>query len=213
MAGDFNGDGKTDIGVLYNYGTNPDGTYHTALLVFASTGTGFADPVVFWDSVTSGTGTWDWNASTVVAGDFNGDGKTDIGVLYKYFAGGTDKSTHVGLWTFTSTGTGFANPVKAWDAGTGVGNWPSAVLPSLIPPDSDKGATANGTAVRLAQELAPPQVVVGDFNRDGKADLATVYGGGHGSSNVFAFTASATGFNPPDVVGGTNVEWARASAL
>ncbi|MFI0968365.1 esterase, partial [Streptomyces sp. NPDC021080] len=92
---------------------------HSALWTFTSTGTGINAPVKAWDS---GTGSWTWDNSMLVAGDFNGDGKSDVGALYKY-ADTTDGRGHSALWTFTSTGTGINAPVKAWDSGTGSWTW------------------------------------------------------------------------------------------
>ncbi|UWE10440.1 Ig-like domain-containing protein [Actinacidiphila bryophytorum] len=56
-------------------------------------------------------------AASRTTGDFNGDGKADIGALYNY--GNVDSA----VWRFTSTGTGFSNPVKDWDSGEGGWNW------------------------------------------------------------------------------------------
>ncbi|MEU3957798.1 hypothetical protein AB0F45_36900, partial [Streptomyces achromogenes] len=61
-AGDFDGDGKTDVGVLYGYGRQDDGTNRTGLWKFSSTGTGFNAPVMSWDSA-AGFGSWNWKAS------------------------------------------------------------------------------------------------------------------------------------------------------
>jgi len=68
--------------------------------------------VKVWDS---GTGSWSWDRSKLVAGDFNGDGKDDVGVSYDY---GTrsDGRVRSGLWTFTSSDDGFNTPVKHWDS-------------------------------------------------------------------------------------------------
>ncbi|PYC88407.1 hypothetical protein C7C46_00590 [Streptomyces tateyamensis] len=336
VTGDFNGDGRTDIGVLYNYGQGSDGKNHTGLWTFMATGTGFAAPSRPWESVANGFGSWNWNAGKPVAGDFDGDGKTDIGVLYNQydltsnwwtfsstgagFAGpskgwsspkpldwsmskpvagdfdgdgradlgilyseqiagqphtelrtaistpagftdpGTardlstdlgswnwysstpvagdfngdrktdvavvynsspdpDTTTHTALWSILSTGSGFAVPSQAWESGKDGGSWPGAVLPSMIPPATDTGAAggpailAAANAARLAEQSAQTQVLVGDFDGDGLADIATVYGGGHAATNLVVSNATATGFRPAETVWQSNVEWARSQAL
>ncbi|MFF3417568.1 S8 family serine peptidase [Streptomyces sp. NPDC002698] len=119
VSGDFNGDGKWDVGALYKYANTSDGRGHSALWTFTSTGADFRSPVKLWDS---GTGSWTADFSKLVAGDFNGDGKSDVGALYKY-ANTSDGRGHSALWTFTSTGAGFNNPVKVWDSGTGSWTW------------------------------------------------------------------------------------------
>ncbi|MFI5672887.1 FG-GAP repeat domain-containing protein, partial [Streptomyces sp. NPDC051704] len=117
-AGDFNGDGKADVGVLYNNGRQPDGTNKSALWTATSTGTGFGAPVKKWES----TDSWNADASKVTAGDFDGDGRTDIGVLYNY--GQNSQGTNrAGLWTLTSTGTGLNAPTMVWDSANRGGSW------------------------------------------------------------------------------------------
>ncbi|MFD7062780.1 FG-GAP repeat domain-containing protein, partial [Streptomyces sp. NPDC059906] len=111
-SGDFNGDGKTDIGVLYNNGQTEDSRNKSALWTFTSTGSGFANPLRKWDS---GSGSWNADASKLTAGDFDGDGRTDIGVLYGY-GQDADGTNRTGLWKFTSTGAGFNNPALAFDS-------------------------------------------------------------------------------------------------
>uniref|UniRef100_UPI001CA3B5E2 FG-GAP-like repeat-containing protein n=1 Tax=Streptomyces sp. TRM49041 TaxID=2603216 RepID=UPI001CA3B5E2 len=68
-SGDFNGDGKDDIGVFYNRGQGADGVPRSALFTFTSTGTDFGSPSLKWES----TGSFRWTASQFTAGDYNGD--------------------------------------------------------------------------------------------------------------------------------------------
>ncbi len=95
----------------------------TALWTLTSTGTDFTNPSKKWDNVSTATatGSWNWDRSKVTTGDFTGDGKADVGILYDN--GQTEDSRNVSaLWTFTSTGSDFTNPSRKWDSGTGSWN-------------------------------------------------------------------------------------------
>ncbi len=108
-SGDYTGDGRADIGVLYNRGTTAEGVHQSALFTFASDGTGFAAPREVWTS----TGSFSWAVSQLVSGDFNKDGKDDVGDLYR--SGTTPDGRRLdSLFSFTSTGTGMKAPVKHW---------------------------------------------------------------------------------------------------
>ncbi|MFD6109299.1 transglycosylase family protein [Streptomyces yangpuensis] len=173
-AGDFNGDGKDDIAVLYDNGQTADGANRTALWTWLSTGSGFANPVKVWDSTASGFGSWNWDRSKVTTGDFDGDGKADVGVLYNNGQTG-EGVNQTALWTFTSTGSGFSGPVKKWDnvsAGTGSWNWDRSKL------------------------------VAGDFTGDGKSDVAVFYdngtsAGGVNQSALWTLASTGSGFSGP----------------
>jgi hypothetical protein len=170
-TGDYNGDAKADIGILYNNGRAADGSYKTALWTLSSTGTDFTNPSKKWDNDSAGFGSWNWDRSKATSGDFNGDGRTDIGVLYDN--GRTeDGRNQSALWTFTSTGTDFADPSRKWESGTG--SWNS---------DASK-------------------VTAGDFNGDGKTDIGVLYNYGRqddgtNRTGLWKFTSTGAGFNAP----------------
>ncbi|MFI8092329.1 trypsin-like serine protease, partial [Streptomyces sp. NPDC086080] len=103
VAGDFDGDGDSDLAAFYDYGKDAQGRSRSSLWVFDSDGTSYRSPRVVWDS---GTTSWAWDRSKVVSGDFDGDGKADIGVLYDLGQG--ESGFRSRLWTFRSTGASFA---------------------------------------------------------------------------------------------------------
>ncbi|GHB56937.1 hypothetical protein GCM10010347_28850 [Streptomyces cirratus] len=171
-VGDFNGDGKADIGVLYDMGETEDGRHRTKLLTFTSNGRGFNAPVKVWDSQDDPVRSWNWAASKPVASDFDGDGKTDLAVLYDY--GRTGDVNRTGLWTFTSTGNGFAGPRLVWDsARDAVKSW----------------------------DWSRSKPTVGDFNLDGHPDITVLYDNGRtdgvNHTTLWAFTGNGTGFDSP----------------
>lgn len=213
-TGDFNGDGKDDIAILYGNGEQEDGSNQTALWTLLSKGTaGFADPVKVWDNLASGSGSWDWIRSKVTTGDFNGDGKADIGVLYNngQQAGGTNQTA---LWTFTSTGAGFTAPVKAWQtteswhcnrskltAGdfNGDGKSDVGVLynDGRQPDGINKSAlwTATGTGTGFGAPVKKwesadswnadaSKMTAGDFDGDGRADIGVLYNYGQNTQGT-----------------------------
>ncbi|MFE4332140.1 FG-GAP repeat domain-containing protein, partial [Streptomyces sp. NPDC056831] len=149
-SGDYNGDGKDDIAVLYDGGTSTDGKSITSLFTFASNGTDFDAPRKTWTS----SGSFNWNASKVTSGDFSGDGKDDVAVLYDRGVA-ADGKFGTSLFTFTSTGTDLAAPREVWTS-TGSFNWNVSGLTSGDYNKDDKhdigvlyraGTTADGRRV------------------------------------------------------------------
>ncbi len=163
-AGDFTGDGKDDLAVLYDSGSSDTGAV-TSLYTFTSTGTGFSSPKQTWTT----PGGFTWSKSKVTSGDYNGDGKDDVAVFYD--SGSSDTGQVSSLYTFNSTGTGFANPRKTWTT-TGGFTWSAG------------------------------QVTSGDYDKDGKDDIAVYYNGGKSAdgkfvSSLYTFSSNGTAFDNP----------------
>lgn len=105
IAGDFDGDGKADLGVFTDESSD-----RTQLWIFrGATGT-LASPFLAWDS---GPGAWTWTSTKATTGDLTGDGRDDVAALYNY------GSVRTGVFVFNGTASGVANPVQQWDSG----NW------------------------------------------------------------------------------------------
>lgn len=102
-SGDYDGDGKTDLYVLYDYGKARIGVF----TILSST----YHPVRKFVS-----DKWIFNAgnSRIIAGDFNGDGISDMGALYSYGSGKvgvcffSNKTSWMPVWLFR-TGYYFLN--------------------------------------------------------------------------------------------------------
>ncbi|WP_329421267.1 FG-GAP-like repeat-containing protein [Streptomyces sp. NBC_01693] len=222
-SGDFNADGKEDIAAFYDNGTSPEGKNRSSLFAFYSNGNGFAAPKNVWST----PGGFTWASSKLTSGDFDGDGKDDVAVFYD--SGSSDTGAVSSLYTFTSTGTGFKAPRKTWTT-TGGFNWDVSKVTSgdyngdgkddvavfYDNGSSDTGRvsslytfTSNGTDFTARKSWTTPggftwsagQVTSGDYNKDGKDDIAILYNGGKSAdgkfiSSLYTFTSDGTNFTP-----------------
>jgi hypothetical protein len=147
VTGDFNGDGRSDFGAFYDYldgGTN-------LFLWYANASGGFDSQGIKW------SGAFRPLNARFTTGDFDGDGRTDIAAAYDN--GNADMS----MLTWHATATGFDAPVTQWR--TGPGNW----------------------------NLAQSSWRGGDFNGDGRADLAAFYDYRDNTANLFLWSGKASG--------------------
>ena len=165
-AGDFNNDGKQDLAVT-NYGSG-------TVSIFLGVGDGtFAAPT----TLTAGSG-----ATSVVVSDVNGDGNADLLVA-------STNNNAVTLWrgvgdgTFASTATyTITGPVQVVSEDLDRDGRPDMVVaaasgPSIAAYLNTGVCTANcgamAAAVNYGSGSAPQAVIAGDFNHDGKLDIAT----------------------------------------
>lgn len=145
-SGDFDGDGKSDIALFYDYGNAgadpacPDSHQAVFVLTADSAGSGaLSVPVKSWESSCFGKDT-----AFVDSGDFDGDGKSDIALLYHYGAG------QARLFTLTANdGGGLDGLARRWFWNRG------------------------GVDLR--------SLTTGDYNGDGKDDIALLYDGSQGA--------------------------------
>lgn len=207
VVGDFNGDGKDDIAAFYNYGGA-----NTSLFVFMSKGRKFKAPVSVWNS---GAGNWDWNSMQAVAGDFRGNGKDQIAVLYAY----PDSLTKIFL--FADKGSGhFSGPTSAWTSGRGKWNGDSTKLAAgdvnrdgkddLIAMYDYGGSNtsvfiffSDGKKFRSPKSewnsgagkwsWSQSKLFSGDFNGDRRGDLGVFYGYPDGQTEIWVFMATSKG--------------------
>jgi hypothetical protein len=222
LTGDFNGDGKTDIALTgaANWNTVPvafsngNGTFTVTNIYLGSFAACAAVP-----------------GATTLTGDFNGDGKTDIALTGPYWwntlpvafsnGNGSFTMTNVHLddfpdWASSSNAVklvgDFNGDGKADVAVTGGSGWDSVVV-----------AFSNGNGSFTATRLAVPGFpswaadpyaakLLGDFNGDGKSDIALT-GPPWWNTLPVAFSYGNGTFFVTNLASGSFASWATQSPL
>jgi hypothetical protein len=205
--GDFNGDGLPDLAVS-NDGSN------TVSILLNTTATGATTPT-FATQVTFATGNGPVSVST---GDFNGDGKPDLAVANR------DSNTVSILLNTTTAGATtptfapqatFPTGAAPWSVSIGDFNGdgkPDLALANLLGDSASilLNTTPTGAAtptfspqVEFPTGNGPISVSIGDFNGDGKPDLATANQTSNNASILLNTTA--TGAATPTFA--TNVDF------
>lgn len=178
VTGDIDGDGKTDL-VISNSGIfNPDVVRNDRANVLIMMGRGDG---TFKTAASYGEGSFE--SSSVSAGDFNGDGISDLVVT-------DDKRiTPYTVFFFIGRGDGtFGTEIGIGEINlarfTTIGDFNGDEVPDIVV-TSNRGVSillcnGDGTfmpAVELTYDYRkiPFEAEIGDFNRDGKTDLAVSY--------------------------------------
>lgn len=174
IAGDFNADGRTDVA---GYDRNT-GAFSVAL----STGTSFGALTPWGVATVSGT-TCSGSGPTVATADFNGDGRADVSCkkqgLTSVFVG---LSTGTGF-TFSIFGSSFCADIERTGTldmdGDGKSDWYCLGRANdlmLVYPSTGSGFRSPVTAAdsSFCDDL---DYVMGDWNGDGRTDLACVLNG------------------------------------
>jgi hypothetical protein len=179
------------------------------VFVSLSTGTGFDGTGILWHAFFA------INAETPLVGDFNGDGKDDIAS----FTGGTAADVYVSLstgWNFSGTGVKWHNYFNIGDEVPQVGDFNGDGKDDIA--SFSRGTTgdvhvalSNGSSFGARTKwhdffcINAELPRVGDFNGDGKDDVATFTRG----SAADVYVALSTG----SVFSGTGQKWHDMFAL
>jgi hypothetical protein len=202
-AGDFNNDGKDDVAVAFS----DNGNY--SVDVYKSTGSSFAySRFITKAGGYQSEGQW-------LAGDFNNDGKADLAVTFE-----DGSSGKYSIDAYISTGSGFTK--QRWSTKVGSyqseGKWVAGDFDNDGDDDLavafEDGSTgkysinaflSNGSSFSYSRWLTQSGTyqsegkwVSGDFNGDGKVDMAVAFddgGSGWYSVNAYLSSGSSFGYN------------------
>lgn len=186
-AGDFNGDGNTDLAVT-NGGDN-------TVSIFLGNGDG-----TFQAASSYATG---YSPASVTAGDFNGDGNLDLAVVNSCGNDSTCKQNGT-ISVLLGNGNGTFQSAVSYGVGRdplsvgvsdfdGDGRLDLAIANKLDNTVSILWGNGDGTfqdpGLTLTPNTGPDSIIVGDFNGDGQPDLAVA---NRGTNDVSVFLNSGS---------------------
>jgi hypothetical protein len=197
FAGDFNADGKSDVAVQRATASG----WQVSVFPGGAMGT----PVTWLQ------GTENWQSAPLVAGDFDGDGRTDLAQMRDL------GSCRANLLVHQSTGTSFGAGVLRWDSGQGgycvnrgklvAGDLDHDGVDEIVSMYDHGGSDTALLVFGLANGFTPSDwwrrsgeltaagsaLSTGDFDLDGKADLAVVTAAGD-QTQLWTLRSTGTSF-------------------
>ncbi|MFH8725392.1 FG-GAP-like repeat-containing protein [Streptomyces termitum] len=214
LAGDYDGDGKTDVLTVYDYQKDSIGLYAAR----AGADGGHNPPQEYH---TEAPGDWNNSHSKWVSGDFDGNGRTDLVGFYGYSDG------RVAAFSYLTQAGGNSLRRSSINLPAGQWNWSRSVQLAgdvngdgrddlVLVYDYDGGVTGFFTALaRPDGTFADPvlsiktgagnwysssaRYTIGDTNGDGRDDLVAFYGYSSGEARLMTFSGKADGSLGPYV--------------
>ncbi|WP_051540474.1 NlpC/P60 family protein [Clostridium ihumii] len=207
VSGDFDGDNQTEIGLFYDYTNN-----NTELHILDPNELGNMSFRSSWESNS-------FNAnritSKVTSGDFDGDGKDEIAALYDYGnsetglfifkaqSGSVNKFNCIKTWESPSFTGGCIKGITAGDFnGNGkdeivalydYGNNNTAVFEFTRENDQSYSVEKTWESSTFNGSCVGDRFVSGDYNGDGKDEIAMFYNYGGNNSAIFSLNKGNNG--------------------